>query len=281
MRKEAESGAVGQEISPPPVKVFYHRDPVRVRQLEGPLNFWEHLVFQNRGTKLFGEENLWRICELQAAGTKLIITPNHLSLLDHYYLRAFLNHYGFRDIWDNLVFVGRRSLFKNPLFRLFLPLADIIAVVSPREIKEIRKIKDPQECRRKLAEAFLINQAAKLEIDKALEGRKPVVIYGEGQMGRTGSLTRIDSHAAALAKSADFMVAFGIFGTDNVLPTDFHQKLAKSPKDALPRPWSPVTLTVGPPYPIPKEVNGLELSELVGCQIAACLPPEKRGVYAR
>lgn len=300
MRLEARGNfPPGTEPFHQEINVFHPKDLARVEQLEPPLKILKSLLFQNPGTRLFGKENLRTVRQLVTRGEKIIITPNHLSHVDHFFLWAFLDN-DFRDIWDNFVIVGRESLFEDPLLRYFLSAVDSIGTVSPREIKiileELKQGGNREECRQKLHQASQINKAAKVEVERVLNEGRIVVVYAEGQRGRTGGLISIDPHIVSLLKPATYFVAGGFNDTDYFLPPDFRKKWKefrqdfKNPqllltevvrgfvKEALPRPQTAVTLTIGRPYPSPKG-NAEAVAAAIGLQMAACLLGKRKGVY--
>lgn len=220
---------------------------------------------------LEGRENLEEVRRLSGEAKPVVLTPNHLSHLDHPFLYLTFHKYGFSDLWEKIVFVGRKSLYRELYFRPFLSFVDILGVTSPREmdfLNEEEKKKARQENRETLKTAW-----------RKLQEGKILVVYPEGQRSRSGALIRGAKEVASFWHLLGaFVVPLAISGTEKVLPPNFLNKRI------LPQFTAPLSLVVG--KPIAEEFLRQQAQrdkqaevDLVGEAIACLLPPQYRGVY--
>lgn len=290
-------------------QVFHPKDLDLIERTRPEFVSLKNLVCLNPKTKFRGEANIRRSQELSLAGNKLILMPNHLSHIDHFYLWAFLSSYDSKNngekgqaedlFWDRLVFVARQTLFEESLFKDWLPLVDMIGVVSSREIKEL--IKERRQNKKKIHQARQINEKAQFEMGKVLDEGKMLVVYPEGQRSATGGLMEIEPGVGSILRLADYAVPLGFTGTNHLLPRgkeeeilgelrgiqealgrrNFLELIPKvvSSRKALLRLFTPVTLTAGEPYQIDKEQKDEVLANQAGSKIAEILPPEYQGFY--
>lgn len=291
------------------LRVFHPKDLILLEKTRPEFESLKKLVCLNPLTKCQREINLKKSQELSLAGNKLILMPNHLSHIDHFYLWAFLSSYDSKNngekgqaedlLWDRLVFVARQTLFEEPLFKDWLPLVDMIGVVSSREIKEL--IKEWKQNKKKIHQARQINKLAQFEMGRVLDEGKMLVVYPEGQRSATGGLMEIEPGVGSILRLADYAVPLGFTGTNHLLPRgkeeeilgelrgiqealgrrNFLELIPKvvSSREALLRLLTPVTLTAGEPYKIDKGKKDEVLANQAGSKIAEILPPEYQGFY--
>lgn len=282
-------------------EVFHPRNERQARLMRPLFEAMRSIAFLNPETNMYGGENLATARELLFQGKKLIITPNHLSHIDHVFLWAFIDQecqkMGLGDIFGQFVFIARDSLYDESHFRIILPLVDIIGVVSPRELEKLFKARD----REKIKRARPINEAANEKFGECLESGRIGVVYVEGQRSPDGKLMEINPHVASLLRKGDYLMAASFCGTECVLPREWQDKFAKKfaaivemltgeenklkilselPKllgrlfKDLPHPFAPVTFTISEPYSVPQEVDDATLVRIVRSKIAELLPPE-------
>lgn len=294
------------------LRVFHPKDVGLIQETRPEFRGLKNLVCLNPLTRCHGEVNIGKSQELSLAGKKLILMPNHLSHIDHFFFWVFLNSCDSKrnrapgeskDVfWDQLVFVARQSLFDETIFKDWLPLVDMIGVVSSREIRELFEKRGKQD-REKIHMAKLINKQAQIEMGRILGEGKMLVVYPEGQRSKTGGLMEIEPAVGSILRLADYAVPLGFTGTNYLLPRgkeeeilgelrgiqealgrrNFLELIPKvvSSREALLRLFTPVTLTVGEPYPIDKEKKDEVLANQAGLKIAELLPSEYQGVYRK
>lgn len=255
-------------------RVYYPRDPRSVAIFSKVKDALDPLIFLKRETKMLGLENLESLRSLHKDGKHIVLTPNHLSHLDHAFLYLLFHHFGFADLWEKTIFVGRKSLYKEPYFRPLLSVISMLGVYSTRELKSMNE-------REKETAGIHNRNVLRVAREKILKENKILIVYPEGGRSPTGSLIRADRAVASFWHlSESYVVPVGISGTEKVLPHSFLKKRI------LPNLLSPVTVSVGEPMEVSllrqeaafdkqKEVD------LIMRRVASLLPEKYRGVYTQ
>lgn len=147
---------------------------------------------------------------------RLMMIANHESLLDGTLLGLFLRLPDGREP----LFVVHTEVLKNPLFRAVLTLVDFVAV-------------DPT------------NPMAMKGVIRQVELGRPVVIFPEGRITRTGSLMKVYEGPAFVAhKARAHVLPVRIMGA-------VHSRFTRVPKNH-PRHFFPrLSLHISPPTPMP------------------------------
>lgn len=288
---------------------FHPRNPDLLARTLPDLERLRSWLLLNPFTGMKEIENLRQADELSLGGKRALICPNHLSHVDHFFLWFFSRSYDedkrknnsagveLEKFWDRLAIIARESLFKEELFDDFLPLADIIGVVTPHDIKKLRAARDKEGIRW----ANQLNKQSRIEVEKAFERGKTIVLYPEAKRSETGTLIEIDPSIASLLKMADYVVPAGFTGTNTFSPYGQEEKFLNglrkimessktgdifrfiqeliSSRKILPSLLAPVTLTFGAPYQVAKEKDNEALVTELGSKIAELLPPQSRGFY--
>ncbi|MDP3888454.1 MAG: 1-acyl-sn-glycerol-3-phosphate acyltransferase [bacterium] len=250
--------------------VFYPRDETCEKVVVSIAWILSLLIFLNPKTKFMGKENIREIRRLHKEGKRIIFTLNHLSHLDHAYFAIFARRCGFWDIWRDVVFVARNSLYEETEFSLVLPVVNIIGVYSAKEIEKARREKD----REKIRKGNRTNKLAKLEREKALAQNKILVIYTEGGRSDTEALIKNQAYIAPNLRKSEILGRGTFMGTEKVFPRGY-----KLGFDLFRRVFNPVTFTIGAPYPVPDIADDGEFMNCVGVHLAELLWPEYQGYY--
>ena len=214
-------------------------------------------------SRLEGREHLQSI-----AADNLILLPNHLSFSDANLIEVLLHRAGFDDVCRRLTVVAGPKVYSDP-WRRFSSLcfgtiktaqssqrASGEAVMRPRDVARIAQ--------RTIACAF-----------ERLDAGDALLLFAEGTRSRDGTLQPLLPAVARYCDRPDvWLVPVGITGSDRVL--GFGESQLQTTR---------VTVRIGPPLQAAElsarcDGNRPRIAEALGQQIAQCLPPAHRGVYA-
>lgn len=223
-----------------------------------------------RGLRIQEEENLEEAREIsERERIGIVFSGNHLSNADYPVLIRALRILGFTNPYADTVAILGIRLYGNLPSRIGIGVAPHIKVFPPTETP-----KDEREERA----ARVMNLNAFRAQRKVLESGMNTLVFPQG--GREqGEITRIPPPQIAGFLEYGVVLPFGLYNTDKVLP-----------KGKIIPVQAPVSITFGKPIlgrdlrikfaDRSREERRVAMVNYVMIEIAKCLPPEHRGIYA-
>lgn len=219
--------------------------------------------------RLQGKENLTAVRELIKGRARVFLMGNHLSHLDGPTLYRSLRDAGYSDIADRIVLLMGTRITRNPLTHF---LSSSYARIYVPQVHD--EVKDSNGGARKARE--MLRNAAKA-VPAVFDKGGVVGIFPEGTRSRSSELSTGLPQVAHYIKKEDFILPFGLWGTEKALP------VGGSPKP------NAVYINFGKPFSV-SEIEGLQgadkttrnkrLIDAVMERIAPLLPEKYRGIYA-
>jgi 1-acyl-sn-glycerol-3-phosphate acyltransferase len=221
-------------------------------------------VLLSPDSRVEGSEHLRPI-----AGESLMLLPNHLSYADANLIEVLLHRAGFDDVCARLTVVAGPKVYAEPWRRFSSLCFGTIKTAQSSQVASGEAVMRPRDVARIARETI----AASFE---RLAAGDALLLFGEGRRSRDSTLQPL---LPAVARYCDHpnlvLVPLGITGTESFLGF----------ADVRPQTTRAV-LRIGPPVRASEllvscEGKRGEMVERLGHMIAATLPREYRGAYAR
>ena len=178
----------------------------------------------------------------------LIVAANHLHVLDPIFLQFSFPRW--------ITFIAKEELFRSPFLRFWLRWAGSFPIQRGGQIREKQKML--KSARNVLEEGCTLG------------------MFPEGSRSYDGELKKGKPGSAVIALKANAaLLPIGIIGTDKLKGVNW---LWKRPR---------IVITIGKPFKLPPTDGRLSRSQMqllttqLMYEIAALLPPEYQGAYAK
>lgn len=209
--------------------------------------------FIRNGSTLTGQNHLETAMKLIDQGEPFTAISNHLSDADHAIRRFMLEHNGYREFADRMLYLAGLKMIERPLIRQVASAEKFALIPTPNDMKNLEDIiksgdlsEEERTILRRLKKNYVnLSRKAKEDVTRSL-GQNPeeiLALYPESTRSRTGMVIGAEPLTNMwyrLYQSQGFILPIAIEGGDYMQP----------PGTAIPFKRINAKVTVAEPVPI-------------------------------
>lgn len=219
-----------------------------------------HLWYIRRGSALDGVDNLENAIELGETGTPLVAISNHLSDSDHAIKRIMLEHEGYRNFANKMLFLAGLKMIERPLLRQFASAEKMLLIPTPFDMEDLETVlksdglsEEEVKVLRTLKRNYIhLSRKAKEDATASLEQdpEEILALYPESTRSRTRMVGKAHplTNAWYNFRPGTFLVPIAVEGGEYMHP----------PGIKIPYKRINAKVKIGPPVPVQQLISKAE-----------------------